>query len=653
MPTLLFVLPLPRPSASRSIRVVGARRPRKPTTCSSSPGFSSDPSDQTWRNLARSLGSSDSAPPRPAPEWKDQQEAPTQVEAEAWASWQSARAQQTPITERDPRKETDFWRTAAKELSESPQSLAGAPVDPNASSSEIWGLARGVTGEMADLQNKLRADLDRYNPEENTDQYRRIARELVGPAEDEWETISDDAELRRPTPPDAADVSPASGWNPDTDWKRFDDLRREEALKIEKDARADVARDAQKKRDEAFGNFDGRTNAQRAREITYTDENGKVMTPEEVKEAIEAGAVFVDESGSEILNTNNTFSGNSGEGFQKKDTATNAFEPRKGVPGFIANRARFSGTYGPAYSGAEEHIKELQREGIPLRDPKADTESWREAARELNIEVESDSVGTADAKEIDQGDAIVQESVPTARKTDHQEPSSQSRDDRTIDSDAAHSWKAWRSGNIDWMVRNADVAPRDPKQEVDMWRASAQELTSESKQLGKFASPEGGAEGKGGLNDSTAWNAWRDAAKRWESSLQNTDMNVRPEGDGNLWKTRNDDADWGRGLNSKTSSDRSAWENWNKVKGRAPDPGNESWWPAMDYKDTASDGNTEQWRSTASELVGNEKRSREGKNRGSNADGSNEVLDFWKTVARDMDVTEISSDVHSENGGEE
>lgn len=653
MPALFFVFPTALRTTPRSNRVVGARRPRKPPTCSSSPSFSADPSDQAWKDLARSLGSSDAAPPRPAPTWKDQEEATTESEAEAWASWQSARAQQSPITERDPRKETDFWRATAQELSESPTSLADTPVDPNASSSAIWGLARGVTGEMADLQNKLRADLDRYNPEENTDQYRRIARELVGPADDEWETISDAAGLRRPSAPGGTNASPASGWNPDTDWRRFDDLKREEGLKIEKNARADAARDAQKKRDEAFGKIDGRTDGQSARDITYTDETGKVMTPQEVKKAMEEGAVFVDESGSEILSTNNISPDTFGEGLQKKDNATKSIEPRKEIPGFIANRSRSAGTYGSAYSGAEQQMKELQSEGIPLRDPKADTESWREAARELNIEVEPDSVGTADAKEPDKREAANQEVARTGPIADQQEQLSLFKDDCASDSDAAQSWQAWRNGNMGWTQRNADAAPRDPKQEVDMWRVSARELTAGSKQLGKFATTEEDAKGDNGLNDSTAWNAWRDASKRWESSLQNTGMNLKVQGDSNLWSTQNENADWGRGLNSRTSSDRSAWENWNKVKGGAPDSGSQSWWPTMDYKNTTGDGNTEEWRFTASELVGNNNSSRRRKKLGNNADGTNEVLDFWKTVAGSMDFPENSSDGHHEIAEEE
>ena len=159
------------------------------------------------------------------------------TKSNAWALWNEALRNEAAqeLKQRDPKAETDFWRSTARELSSS------EPVNPaeelsetleEANSEDVWRMARGVTGEVSDLQDRLRSELERYNPDENTDQYRDIARELVGPPDDPLDTE-----------PKRVDAESGSGWNPDVDWKRFDDINREREADAQRGVREAAERE--------------------------------------------------------------------------------------------------------------------------------------------------------------------------------------------------------------------------------------------------------------------------------------------------------------------------------------------------------------------------------------------------------------------------
>lgn len=659
MPTLLFALSPALYPAKLRFSTRTTRRPRRPRapvfSASSTPTPPADPSDPVWKDLARSLGSSDPTPPRPPPEWKQLDDTPSarSEEANAWANWKSARAAQDELEARDPKKETNFWRPAARELTQpSSQSNASKDVTDDATQTDIWGLARDVTGEVSELQDRLRADLDSFNPGENPDQYRRIARELIGPQEDDWEIKSEENVLERPEAGGWGGASAASGWNPDTDWKRFDDVRRDELLKKEKEAREVVARDAQQKRQEAYERLGHGAEEQSADDVMYTDESGRVLSSDEVKKAIEDGAVFVDEAGKEIEGQKERDAGvgmpeqNDGDG--KFSTETGSFESGK-VPGFIANRFSSRGTYGAAYAGAEEYVKELQEQGIPLRDPKADAESWREAARELNIDVgpepleltnselETDEESDEESDESDEAVEAGQSDLKNTAEVVEQV-------DRGATAAAAASlWSSWRQGNLEWEREAASAAPRDPKQEIDMWRSSARDLASELEVNANVEdSPSSSPSTPESKGESSAWGAWRNASARWESTLEDADESLSQQDSTNPWSSQNVKADWGAGLDGKASSDRSAWENWNKVTGKKTDVGNNFWWSQTSSANSKTESNTEQWRKAASEVVqglgvgGASGTEQNEVNSQSEAGSKDDTLNFWKDVAKEM-----------------
>lgn len=596
LPLFLPTPPLPL-SRARDARLCSHRR--RPPLCCAPPDDDRPIGDPTWMNLARSLGASDSDPQRPAPVWKlpdDQPPLPAPDAESAWAAWNHAVAnesRQPPAPPRDPQKETDFWRQAARDIPQPPVDAADAaqgadnayqPIDPNASSTEIWRQARGVTGEMTSLQHRLRSDLDNFNPDENTDQYRAIARELVGPPDDPADVP---APVRRA--PDAGepatgsgsnpprqDAEPGSGWNPDVDWMRFEDLRRDQAGKAAAEARRDVLRDAQKAKDAALDRLPA---AQQ--DITYTDESGRELTPEEVDQARREGAMFVDEAGERI-------------------DAAKPSKPAQ-VPAFIANKFKAGATYGAGYAGIEDDVEALRKEGIPLRDPKADAERWRSAAKELNITADDD-----DDVALGAGAAVADDGASDAATDAGLRDEAQSEKDF----DESSSWSQWREGEQRWQQAAETSPPRDPKAEVDMWRPSARQLTGETETAAADGA-QGATEGES--EEGNVWNSWRRANESWQSAVEEADktssQNQPAQSPPGLADAK---PDWGAGLDGKAMSERTAWDNWESSNGRGFQSGSSLWWPSSPNsagtnereERRSSSNNADQWRSAAVELGG-------------------------------------------------
>lgn len=500
---------------------------------------------------------------RPPPQWTFPNGDPSDVGDEnPWSSWNAAQQKNDEdVSPRDPKAETDFWRSAARDIessSENPpievtSSPASTPFDPpdviidsdtnvpiskegSDGPENVWGMARGVTGEMTSLQNRLRDELDQYDPDENKDQYRNIARELVGPENDEpW----DDKDPVRMS--DQADAG--SGWNPDVDWMRYDDVGREKAL----------ANEAAKRR--------AIENAARETMESALDEEDL-----DTREADEWNTL-TDQRPSDISTTSASTSGQ--------------------APGFIANRGRSQGTYGDGWSGSKQEMENLKQQGEELRDPKSDTDSWRSIARELNVETSEnvDDASLADA--VDQS-KLENEAVSVAESDTgsvSQSFESVAESISTSDELDVNLWSQWRSSSSSWEKANEKLEERDPKKEVDMWLGSARELTSESNEneAENIAGTSGtDANTVDATGESSVWEQWRQSNLNWEKSIRENEKDWEQgksdDSTTNGWSgEEKGKKDWGAGL-GKTNSERSAWDSWNRVAGQEPGDDSSMWW---------------------------------------------------------------------------
>jgi hypothetical protein len=552
MSTVSFV------SAPATLRGLRVRR-AAPSACRAAPlrcAAAPPPPDrdQEWLDMAKEMGAgSNRDPVRLPPSWEFPEGTdfstpsppPPDVEPDAilpdpWAVWNSAlqkgiRAADEPLPARDPDAETDFWREAAREAV---PVTGGSPVDAaktrpvpgalseNASQREIWGAASEVTASVSDLQERLRSELQNFNPYEETDSYRDIARELVGPVDD------DDVE----TPPtfvrdDVTDdpdfgVSAGSGWNPDVDWMRFDDIARDASLKLEKEQRAEVRDGADQTRRDAVDSVA----SDDSELFSYTDADGNILSSEEVEEAMAAGAMFVDESGVELGDLADAAAPQSTQ-FTPSPLADSP--PSTPPTQFPRNKPRSSSTYGADSSAAISELKSLQEQGIELRDPEADKNFWREAASSIGIVSPVDPPASSPTPVVSSSEsqmsviAISVDDVSTASLAA----------DREDEIDSTSAWSVWNSGQQAWVGATETAPPRDAKAEVDMWRDAAREVVSGSR--GDKGSGNSGAKDAvsatvSGGNTASPWSSWTAANSTWENSLQEADGNLQ---DTDLWRS--------------------------------------------------------------------------------------------------------------------
>lgn len=567
-------------------------------------------------NLSRNISPSDSDDtPRPPPKWvypEGEGDIPEESENKAWKAWNAAIDNDAPLEERDAKAETDFWRSAAKEIGDDQTSPSNQPdqtfqppdddilTNEPTKSSDVWQMARGVTGEMSELQEKLRSELERYNPDENTDQYRDIARELVGPPEEPWENTD-------PKRSSKADAEAGTGWNPDVDWMRFDDVRREQVKKAEQAARMEAQRvareDLETAGDESQQNFSA-----------VDDELTKTYTDQSVDES------FINNASMSSL------------------------------PGFLTSRMRRSGTYGGGWSGAEEEAQKLVEQGVPLRDPKADAEQWRGVARELNIDVKVDgeTVITTDDQlspepesEADMDDLATQLENTRLAEEDGQTSA------ETTTTDEESSWSSWRSGAAKWEAASEKMEERDAAKEVDMWRSSAREFASgtptpeptgvETKPASEMAKMNNPPDSEGAI-----WDQWRSANTQWESSISAASEEVQPFNE-TTW-SGSTESDWGAGLGGKAVSERSAWEQWNTVSDMGKTSDSSLWWKTRVDSSFETEGmpdrsvnNTDEWRNIAREALNipEKKVSEEPVSREERIE-KDCTLDSWRSIAKDL-----------------
>lgn len=565
------------------------------------------------RELAPDSHSSDSPAvnPDPVDKWHYPEGRPDHFEERPnpWTAWQAVQQRpQQPAVQRDPKAETDFWRDAARSISDDVSHKAPQQHSADDSTvhqqppSGVWKMARDVTGEMVDLQSRLKQELEQYDPLAKTDQYRHIARDLVGPPpepDDELNPIRESADLDK-------GAHAGGGWNPDVDWMRFDDVRRELRKQHEKERRIKAEQQARQNMEQQ------QPSADPAQPPKQTD-----------------SAPYTDQSNSEQLLT------------------------RDNMPRFLRNKFMRSATYGASWAGAEREINQLIQQGAPLRDPKADAEQWRSIARELNLDVESDIAHSGRQQQQSDTQSVL-ESAPSIQDPEsdplHAESVESVESDTDDDVTEASAWGSWRSGSATWERANEKVQSRDPKQEVDMWRASALELTSgvpSSAPTGDSAPNQANSTASGA--QSSAWDTWRSANEQWESSLsEGTDS-----ASSDSWSIASDSqsSDRDDSAGRKASSERSAWEQWDRVSGNIDTSRFQQWWESRtDTVQRASaksarsnSSNIDQWRSMAQEISPTSEQSFSSGKESPDNSGSRQArlendatVNPWKTIARDL-----------------
>lgn len=550
--------------------------------------------DPQWAELAQQItppvsGSEPTADP--LPKWTYPDGDPRDVGTDnPWKLWENAveKEKSLRLTPRDVKAETDFWRGAARDLksdatsqsaglqnnsdaagssesqlksnpftvrsestgNETPvppkqspfnvsppaqpalsssKEVTGGPFSneqapPLSSSTDIWREARGVTAKMSSMQSELRQELDRYNPFESTDEYRQMARDLVGPANDEpWEDkdpvpVSDQSEV-------------GSGWNPDVDWMRYDDVGREKALKdplIQQRVAEEAAR--QPKRD-TFSS-----------DITSEDtSNPAGYGPPDASDNTVEWATYTDQRPSSSDSTLSATGGNQ-------------------LPGFLRNRMMSGSMYGSGRTDMQNDIEDLRRRGIELRNPKSDADAWRGIAKELKLDPESSSgsettppsaesgaknAGEPPIEEISEGDMVGEDAAPTESES--------------------VSWSRWQSSRDKWDRANKNLKPRDPREEVDAWRMSAKELLSGVDIPVEQNDAHGGTSGTN--EESSAWSKWRESDDKWRDQVL---QNEKDWNNGNSFNTGSVDSSEVKEPQGRVKNDQfvSAWLSFAKEVGQ-------------------------------------------------------------------------------------
>eukprot|EP00190_Bangiopsis_sp_CCMP1999_P002207 CAMPEP_0198736874 /NCGR_PEP_ID=MMETSP1475-20131203/67578_1 /TAXON_ID= ORGANISM="Unidentified sp., Strain CCMP1999" /NCGR_SAMPLE_ID=MMETSP1475 /ASSEMBLY_ACC=CAM_ASM_001111 /LENGTH=1175 /DNA_ID=CAMNT_0044500727 /DNA_START=134 /DNA_END=3661 /DNA_ORIENTATION=- len=480
----------------------------------------------------------------------------------AWGTWNSAIEKESTqeLEMRDPAKEKEFWRGAAQELTNETTSQSGKdskksekempqtsetpemPVIPN-DPTEVWKAAREITTETQAFQQALREEVQNYNPADEKQPYKNIAKDLLADLQERKE-LNEKLKAEQNENMEDSKVS-VNDWDPDRDWRRFDDVDAE----LERQRQA--LENASKWREEMAGSEADssvapapNTGAAPTSPIRFTDENGKLLSREEVDMLASEGAVFVDENGNPVdmsgslldsAESSDESVSNDDEPASVGDEPVDTDKPVEpisfettpsGAPQGAAPtiKRRFkSSTYGGDRGGIEQDLQALESEGVGLRDPKADTDFWRGTAKEL-----TNSDGTTDGADSE------------GAKTDvtGKESASQEEDDKS-------AWDAWSNARQGWENDLDNMSERDPKKEVDMWRGAAQELTGGSSSSAP-AKKDWGSGMEGG-SFSSAWESWRESSP------------VQPTNKDQWWSNRSDNVKGRTNSDVASSSDPGFW----------------------------------------------------------------------------------------------
>lgn len=631
MPQASAFVPAAALPARRAAPARLSRRARAPAVaCARAPD-----GDDAWMDMAKKLErgrplgrafgfGSEPEPVRGEPEWVFPEgedfstppegaggaEAPDDVLDDPWATWRKAQEAAPKGADgrvegegRDSKAETDFWRKAVAEVVEGVTGggaaedgaagggagggegagreediLEALPSDPK----ELWGKASRVTADVADLQESLREEIAGFNPLQQSDAYRDIARELVGPSgpdvadgeglEAREDAVGGDGELGRARDDfSAEDAAAGTGWNPDVDWKRYDDINRELQLKSEASLRADVQSEAERMRDDALAS--GGLPGDQPPAQSYLDADGRVMSDEEVAEALAAGAVIIDEAGNEMPGGPVSPDGFGTPQLPLPETPPPVAEigvaPTVAFnPGVKAARRRGGRTYGADALDAEEEMAWLEERGFSRRDPEQEKAFWRDAAREIGMapagdadaspedelseaEVESAPVGDILGEDVENElekpaevevqkeltEAYLGETSP-AQQGMVESPVELAPDEEDLNVDSSSAWGLWNSSSESWAKEVDNAPPRDAAAEVDMWRSTANEIVPDGTNVdGRSQGTTEGSPVSDGSSSSpgNAWDAWNSASDSWKTDFENSDATFSSVNPGDQW----------------------------------------------------------------------------------------------------------------------
>lgn len=481
-------------------------------------------------------------------------------------------------------------------------------------------MARAVTGEVADLQERLQDEVTSYDLGSNATAYRDFARGV-------FEANRGEDAPPAPPPPAASARDWAGSGGGDA-----------------APPPPDIS---------GAGSF---------ADVIYTDASGRVLSAAEVEEAFSTGAVFVDDDGNEVppedllSGSSPAFGGGDGGAPAQWDapsppgggatppTASAAFES-KGLPPpappSLPRRPPSTSTYGGGWDGAEEALRELQEEGVPLRDPASETAFWRAAVKDIALpepvpegsSLSSGGVAASDDPAPPAPHSVAPSSplggpssgVPgwadfasslddAAAAASAEEPTSSS----TVESVSAEQMEMFEAaarvrggGGAAALDNDADAMETDadvdvPTFEVSLDNEAFSALTSgvpfdegasavafdEGTSAAPASPPPPPAEAVTppppvGVEVTSAWSSWSSASSRWEESVGAApprdakaevdqwrsaarDLTDAPPADGGdaSWGSSTSfggggvAADWGVGLDSEATSERARWGAW-------------------------------------------------------------------------------------------
>jgi hypothetical protein len=650
------------------------------------------PGDDSWLDMARALGgdTNEKEPVRADPQWeypegnnfsKPVEYADVDGLESPWETWNAAlerdrTAAEQELPTRDPSAEVDFWRSSARGISDTtaskslaassaPPTFNDIPSDPR----ELWGEASKVTGAVADLQTQLWDELENFNLNDGNTSYRDLARELRGGnAVDDTpgSSSSTDASHSAVIPSssdtqvkadlDTDDAATAgSGWNPDVDWKRFDDLAREEQSKNASLARDKARVDAENERVAGFEKNGSPGDAtDEFSSVTYTDADGRVLSAAEVEAAIAEGAMFVDEDGNDLSTEGYEVPGATAEEWPSPN---NVLVERDLLPPNGTDIPKYAETDRPTLvdrsESAARSSSSFQGAPAPAEGSKESVEMqssrdfWRSAAREVTTaqagDVSSAPNGDVASAGPSTGSVEIRPgeiSIEATREVADAESFEKSSDIPTGEvadriSDTSNAWSQWNSGRETWKEAIESAPERDAKAEVDMWRNTARAVVS------KLPSSPGGPSKvenmatKGDVDsEDNPWSAWSAANLSWEQSLESSDESgsvggasewrdaarewspgrgldsgeENPAKEKDTVSSADSGSDWGAPLSVEGTESGNAWSSWQGEDSSGVGTGRNAWWgsrqdvPRKRSVTATSDADVGLWRSAARDL---------------------------------------------------
>eukprot|EP00184_Porphyridium_aerugineum_P002349 CAMPEP_0184698714 /NCGR_PEP_ID=MMETSP0313-20130426/5226_1 /TAXON_ID=2792 /ORGANISM="Porphyridium aerugineum, Strain SAG 1380-2" /LENGTH=685 /DNA_ID=CAMNT_0027157685 /DNA_START=93 /DNA_END=2150 /DNA_ORIENTATION=- len=559
---------------------------------------------------------------------------------QGWAAWNTALIREytneEELVERDPNAEVDMWRGAARDLgftakSERSKAAGMEAFDPRISRDDdeedeeelggvenfpdveailgstnkfmnsepaslqqsVWDDARDVTRESFEFQEKLREEVESYDPRKSKDMYKDVARDILGNQTQEFQRQTSE-----------------NDWNPSRDWSRFDDRGRQNQIDAEKQRRLEFEQTYRSQSGFGLGSgFQGQddddvlSGTDSEGEIQYVDADGNILSKEEVEAAFREGASFVDETTGDTVDFLSLGSAKTTRpppiddivdiptspavsaadvlqfeppaGLVEEDEFDANTQPPQQVNSFLSRLAskRSGSQYGSDSSVA------AKESSLPPRDPAAEKDFWKNSVKDV--------VDPTIAESWSASDVTAKSAKPSPSTTD----TSSLEDISVNDEESASAWSSWQSATKSWTESVSTASNRNMKADADMWRSTAREVAPSS----------------------------------------SSDMQPG-------------DSDWGAGLDGTGVSERSAWGNWQENSPLAEAPGATLWF--QNRPDAAKSMNVNPlgvsessqpdfWRDMAKDIAGGASKSAASSSAES-GEATDSNIDMWKSFAKDI-----------------